>query len=99
MFSGFELYPRWVPLIYAPRNYWYEPKSTVSGRVRGTLRAEPPLRSSGLANLVFGTWSNWFIRVKHLFIDKTMARVLGLGSKVYPSNMPRVLSKDLTQCM
>ena len=86
MFSGFELYPRWVPLIYAPRNYWYEPKSTVSGRVRGTLRAEPPLRSSGLANLVFCTWSNWFFRVKHLFIDKTMARVL-------------VLSKDLTQCM
>ena len=29
MFSGFELYPRWVPLIYAPRNYWYAPKSTV----------------------------------------------------------------------
>ena len=46
MFSGFELYPGWVPLIYAPRNYWYEPKSTVSGRVRGTLGAEPPLRSS-----------------------------------------------------
>ena len=40
------------------------PKSAVSGRVRGTLRAEPPLRSSGLAILVFCTWSNRFIRVK-----------------------------------
>ena len=27
------------------------------------------------------------------------ARLLGLGSKLYPSNMARVLSKDLTQCM
>ena len=89
-----------APCSYAPETTGTNaPKSTVSGRVRGTLGAEPPLRSSGLANLVFCTWSNWFIRVKHLFIAKTMVGVLGLGSKLYPSNMPRVLSKDLTQCM
>jgi len=41
-----------------------------------------------------------------MFIDKPMVitepvavgiRVLGLGSKLYPSNMPRMLNKDLTR--
>ena len=27
------------------------------------------------------------------------ARLLGLGSKLYPSNIPRVLNKDLTRFM
>ena len=47
--------------------------------------------------------SNWFFECEHLFIDKPMVitepvavgvLVLGLGSKLYPSNMPRMLNKD-----
>ena len=48
--------------------------------------------------------SNWFFECEHLFIGKPMvitkpavprARLLGLGSKLYPSNMQRILNKDL----
>ena len=49
--------------------------------------------------------SNWFLECEHLFIDKPMvtyptvlsARVLGLGSKLYPSSMHCMLSKDLRE--
>ena len=50
--------------------------------------------------------SNWFFECEHPFIDKPMVitepvavgvRVLGLGSKLYPSNMPHMLNKDLTR--
>ena len=49
---------------------------------------------------------NWFFEWEHLFIDKPMVitepvavgvRVLGLGSKLYPSNLQRMLNKDLTR--
>ena len=30
---------------------------------------------------------------------ETSTRLLGLGSKLYPSNMPRMLNKDLFQFM
>ena len=49
---------------------------------------------------------NWFFECEHLFIDKPMVitepvavgvRVLGLGSKLYPSNLQRMLNKDLTR--
>ena len=47
--------------------------------------------------------SNWFFEFEHLFIDKPMVitdpvavgvRVLGLGSKLNPTNVPRMLNKD-----
>ena len=50
--------------------------------------------------------SNWFFECEHLFINKSIVitepavastRLLGLGSKLYPSNMQRILKKDLTQ--
>ena len=53
---------------------------------------------SGLVNLVFPCH-------KHPFIDKPLvitmpaeasAQLLGLGSKLYPSNIPSTLNKDLT---
>ena len=49
---------------------------------------------------------NWFFECEHLFIDKPMVitepvavgvRVLGLGSKLYPSNLQCMLNKDLTR--
>ena len=50
----------------------------------------------------------WFSEYKHPFIDKPMAmtepdvsskRLLGLGLKLYHSNMPRMLNKDFTRFM
>ena len=52
--------------------------------------------------------SNWFFECENPLIDKPMvikepavasAWLLGLGSKLYPSNMLRMLSKDLTRFM
>ena len=49
--------------------------------------------------------SNFFFLVRASFIEKPIVisepavastRLLGLGSKLYPSNMPRMLNKDLT---
>ena len=66
-----------------------------------------PLRSPGLANLVFSRHTGFF-ECEHLFIDKTMvitkpaeasARLSGLGSKLHPSNTPRMFNKDLTGFM
>ena len=62
-------------------------------------------RFSGLVNLVFSRQTvSFFFECKHLFIDKPMVitepNVLsarGLGSKLYPSNMPRMLNNDLTR--
>ena len=48
----------------------------------------------------------FFFEYEHLFIDKPMVinkpavastRLLGLGSKLYPSSMRRMLNKDLTR--
>ena len=50
--------------------------------------------------------SNWFFECEHSFIDKPMvtteaavprARLLGLGLKLYPSNLKRMLNKDFTR--
>ena len=50
----------------------------------------------------------FFFEYKHPFIDKPMVtneppvasvRLLGLGSKLHPSNMQRTLNKDLTRFM
>ena len=58
-------------------------------------------QTSGLVNLVFPCH-------KHPFIDKPLvitmpaeasAQLLGLGSKLYPSNIPSTLNKDLTWFM
>ena len=58
----------------------------------------------GLVNLVFPRQTG-FIECEHPFIDKPMvinepsvasARFLSLGPKLYLSNMPRMLNKDLT---
>ena len=80
-----------APCSYAPTNYWYN-----------CVREGAGLPASRASFEVFRTsqscflWSNWFIRVKHLFIVKTMAinepdeasaRLLGLGSKLYPSTL------------
>ena len=60
--------------------------------------------TSGLVNLVFPRQTG-FIECEHPFIDKPMvinepavanARFLSLGPKLYLSNMPRMLNKDLT---
>ena len=62
-------------------------------------------QTSGLVNLVFSRQTGFF-KPEHPFIDKPMvitepavpsARALGLGSRLYPSNMQRMLNKDLTQ--
>ena len=70
-------------------------------------------QTSGLVNLVLSR-QNGFFECEHPFIDKPIviterailsllsAQKLGLGSKLYPSNMQRMLSKDLTrfkQCL
>ena len=61
-------------------------------------------QTSGLVNLVFSPQTCSF-ECEHLFIDKPMvltepakakARLLGLGSKLHPSNMQCMLHKDLT---
>ena len=60
-------------------------------------------QSSGLVNLVFSRQTVIFFRM-HRFIDKPIVitepavasiRLLGLGSKLYPSNMRCMLNKDL----
>ena len=51
--------------------------------------------------------SNWFFfECKHLFIDKpmvitepTVPSARGLGSKLYPSNMTRILNKDVAHVL
>ena len=57
-------------------------------------------QTSGLVNLVFSRQTGFF-ESEHPFIDKPMvvsepavasAWLLGLGSKLYPSNMPRMLN-------
>ena len=62
-------------------------------------------QTSGLVNLVFPRQTGFF-KPEHPFIDKPIvitepavqsAWVLGMGSRLYPSNMQRVLNKDLTQ--
>ena len=62
-------------------------------------------QTSGLVNLVFSRQTGFF-KPEHPFIDKPIiitepavqsAWLLGLGSRLYPSNMQRVLNKDLTQ--
>ena len=64
-------------------------------------------QTSGLVNLVFSRQTVFFDYV-HVLIDKPMVitepavastRLLDLGSKLYPSNMQRILKKDLTQFM
>ena len=64
-------------------------------------------RTPGLVNLVFSRQTGFF-ECKHPFVDKPMvitepavasAQLLGLGSKLYPSNMLRMLNKDLTRFM
>ena len=61
-------------------------------------------RTSGLVNLVFFCLT-FFFECEHPFIDKSpsitepavpSARILGLGTKLYPSSMQRMLNKDLT---
>ena len=63
--------------------------------------------TSGLFSLVFSR-QNGFFECKHPFIDKPMvttepsvacAWVVGLGSKLYLRNMPRMLNKDVTRFM
>ena len=64
-------------------------------------------QTSGLVNLVFSHQTGSF-ECEHLFIDKPMvptepakanSQLLGLGSKLHPSNMYCMLHKDLTQFM
>ena len=63
------------------------------------------VRISGLVNLVFSRQTG-VVECGFPFVDKpivitepleTSARSLGLGSKLYPSNMLHVLNKDLTR--
>ena len=75
----------------------------------------PPLPSPGpqptlldlILNLVFPGQTGFF-ECEYPFIDKLMvitvpavasARLLGLGSKLYPTKMPHRLNKDLTRFM
>ena len=62
-------------------------------------------RTFGLVNVVFSRQTGFF-ECEHSFKDKLMvttepavpgARTLGLGSKLYPINMPGVFNKDLTR--
>ena len=64
-------------------------------------------QTSGLVNLLLSRQTGIF-ECKHPFIDKSMviteptvasAWLLGLGSKLYPSNMLNMLNRDLTQFM
>ena len=64
-------------------------------------------RNPGLVNLVFSRQTGFF-ECKHPFVDKPMviteptvasARLLGLGSRLYPSSILRMLNKDLTRLM
>ena len=58
------------------------------------------------ASRTSGTSRQLMVVYEHLFIDKPMvvteptvpsARLLGLDSKMYPSNMKRMLNKDLSR--
>ena len=60
--------------------------------------------TSGLDNLVFSRQTGFILECEHPLIDKPMViaepavpstRLLGLGSRPYPNNMPRMLNKDL----
>ena len=62
-------------------------------------------RTFGLVNVVFSRQTGFF-ECEHSFKDKRMvttepavpgARTLGLGSKLYPINMPGMFNKDLTR--
>jgi len=64
--------------------------------------------NSGLVNLVLSRQTVFFFECEHPFIDKPMVitepavpstQLLGLGSKLYPSNMLCMLNKDLTRFM
>ena len=64
-------------------------------------------QTSGLVNLVLSR-KTVFFECEHPFIDKPMAitepavassRLLGLGSKLHPRNMPCMLNKNLTRFM
>ena len=63
---------------------------------------------SRLVNLVLSLHTFFFFECEHPFIDKPMiltepavpsTQLLGLGSKLYPSNMLCMLNKDLTRFM
>ena len=69
------------------------------------VRKVSAAQTSGQANLVLACQTGFF-ECEHPFIDKLMViiepavagtRLLDLGSKLYPSNMPRVLNIDLTR--
>ena len=62
-------------------------------------------QTSGLVNLALSRKTGFF-ECEHPLIDKPMAitepavasaRLLGLGSKLHPRNMPRMLNKNLTR--
>ena len=64
------------------------------------------VRSSGLVNIVH--FSQTVSDCEHRFVDKPIVttepslpsvRLLGLGSKLYPSNIQRMLNKDLARFM
>jgi len=65
------------------------------------------VRTSTLVNLVLSRQTGFF-ECEHPFIDKPMVitkpavastRLSGLGSKLYPSNMPSMHNEDVTQFM
>ena len=69
------------------------------------VRKVAAAQTSGLANLVLSCQTGFF-ECQHPFIDKPIViiepavagtRLLDLDSKLYPSNMPRVLNIDLTR--
>ena len=71
------------------------------------VRKVAAAQTSGLANLVLSCQTGFF-ECQHPFIDKPMViiepavagtRLIDLGSKLYPSNMPRVLNIYLTQSL
>ena len=82
------------------------------GEEKRTLCLNPvnPLRSSKPKlldqSILFSLLKLFFFEREHPFIDKPIvitepavpsAQLLGLGSKLYPSNMQRMLNKDLTR--
>ena len=69
---------------------------SVVGYIKGDL-SSPKFWTSQSCSLS----SNWLCE-HPLIITKpalASARLLGLGSKLYPSNMPRMLNKDLSRFM
>ena len=73
------------------------------------LRTPTAAHTSGLVNLVLSRQTVFFFsEYEHPFIDWSMVitepnvtstRPLGLGSKLYLTNMPRMLNKDLMQSL